>query len=462
MHPPQAGAAAPDPYEILEKMRAGYARVHDYKTTFIRQEQIKGRLSAEEFIDLEFKRPFMIRMRWQKGKNKGREVVYVEGSDEDKVLVRLNGLMGRFVRLLLLDPEGALAMRGSHRSIRQAGIGNLVDSVLKMTDSAKQSGDLTLRFLGEEVLGGRDVYLIERILPSAKYDSPRTLIYVDKAFELPVQIMRFDARGDLFERYTYGDLRINQDISAAAFVLRDKLEKKPQDEKRDIRQVSGILEEARRAYDSISDYTADFHKKERIGKDAVLEEIYSIRFMKPFYLGFKIIDGKFKDTEIFYRPLRDGTNKMLVQPGGAMGTILSAINMKSISVPIDLEYIKKYHRHVVSEFGIGYFLSRYEKDFKRASEEKDIFVSISHQSGTYYPEPGYEVELILKSIKKLSRYYAYRTLVLFSDRLKLPVVIKVFDQTGELLEHYEYRDLRTDVGLNETDFDPEHPDYRGF
>jgi outer membrane lipoprotein-sorting protein len=452
---PWLAAFAAEPLEILYSMKDGYNKVEDYSATFVREERIEGKLKPPEVINLEFKRPFMVRMNWLKGPKKGRSVVYVQGENQNRMLVRLEGLIGGFFKLLFVDPHGKMAMRGSRHPITQAGIGNLVDSLVSLTQKAEKAGDLNIKLLGEEVIDKRKVYLIERTLPAKKYESPRTLIYIDKELLLPIQILRFDEGGELYERYAYENLRINRDISPTVFSLQDPYKRRSAEEKAAVEQARKVVRNALDSYEKLNDYTSIFHKTERLANDTIQSEVYSMRYLKPSYLYFQIQQGKYKGTEIFYRPLKEGPGKMVVKPGGVMGSILSTINLDTISLPTDMELIRKNNRHLVQEMGIGYFLDRYHKDIEKGIETGDIFVAVSPRQ--IEQELGQQIELILKDRKKKSEYYAPRTLTFFSDNSQLPVNVKVFDEKGDLLENYRYSDLKINTGLTSENFEPQAP-----
>ena len=170
-------ALAQEPLALIYQMEESYKKIEDYRATFLRQERIDGKLRDLEEIELEFKRPFMVKMLWKKGSKRGRTVIFVEGENENKMLVRMEGLLGRFVKFLRLDPEGRLAKQGGRRTIKQAGLGNLVQSLIALTREAETAGNLRTHLLGEEVIGDRPAYMIERTLLGPQYDSPRSLSF---------------------------------------------------------------------------------------------------------------------------------------------------------------------------------------------------------------------------------------------------------------------------------------------
>ncbi len=58
------------------------------------------------------------------------------------------------------------------------------------------------------------------------------------------------------------------------------------------------------------------------------------------------------------------------------------------------------------------------------------------------------------------RYYAGRVVLDVDEELRLPIRALIYDHDGNLYERYEHRDLRINVGLTDSDFDPKNPAYR--
>jgi hypothetical protein len=56
-------------------------------------------------------------------------------------------------------------------------------------------------------------------------------------------------------------------------------------------------------------------------------------------------------------------------------------------------------------------------------------------------------------------YYAPHVQVCMFTATSLPSRVQVWDARDNLLEDYEYRDLRTNVGLRDADFDSANPRY---
>lgn len=69
-----------------------------------------------------------------------------------------------------------------------------------------------------------------------------------------------------------------------------------------------------------------------------------------------------------------------------------------------------------------------------------------------HPQPGDAVIV--------PEFYSGRMVLWIDDELHLPLQIDLYDHEGNLYEHYEHHDLKINVGLTDSDFDPANPAYR--
>jgi len=109
--------------EQVYAMERAYASVHDYTATFYKQERVKGRLLAKETIELKFRKPFDVYLRWTAGDFESREVLFVRGWNDDKIRAH----QGSFPDVTVnLRPDASLAMRGNRHPITHVGFGEVI------------------------------------------------------------------------------------------------------------------------------------------------------------------------------------------------------------------------------------------------------------------------------------------------------------------------------------------------
>src|SRR5262252_1588736 len=115
---PGLGAGAVlEPQEIMQRMANAYDGIKDYTALFLKRERINGVLLPLETIELRFQAPFKVYMAWREP-HAGRIIVYVEGANDNKMLVNPGGLL-RFLRLTV-EPTSSRASRHTQDTVREA------------------------------------------------------------------------------------------------------------------------------------------------------------------------------------------------------------------------------------------------------------------------------------------------------------------------------------------------------
>ena len=155
---------------------------------------------------------------------KGREVIYVEGRNNNKLLVHTPGLLtGAFT--LPLDPKGLLAMRGEHYPITEIGIANLCRQLIKRGESAGDPGQVRVRRYLHAHVQSRPCTMLEVTFPvdEKKYRAYLARIFEDNELHVPLCVRVYglprigDQEPQLVEEYTYLDLKINNGYTDADF-----------------------------------------------------------------------------------------------------------------------------------------------------------------------------------------------------------------------------------------------------
>ena len=191
-------------------MESSYAQVEDYTAVFLKQERIEGELLPEETILLKFQKPLKVYTKWLEDPHRGREVLYVEGKDENKAIAHEGGILG-FVTLSL-DPEGSMAMKDSRHPITDIGFGHLIEMLRKDIQTAVEHDELEIIRIGEEPFHDRSSIVVEvRSTPHGErnYYASRMVLHVDRELMLPLGAAFYDDKDQLFEKYAYTEVRLN-------------------------------------------------------------------------------------------------------------------------------------------------------------------------------------------------------------------------------------------------------------
>lgn len=224
-----------DPAIELASARLAAIRkdIHDYRAIMVKRERIEGELREPEFMKLLVRNrrnneagsiPFSVYMRFLKPKAvRGREVIYVEGQNEGKLVAHDNGISSLLT--VHLDPTGWMAMKNSRYPIYEAGIENLVVKLIEKAERDKAAGDCQVEFVETAKINDRPCTKIKVMHPEqmAPYDFHVAEVFIDKELQVPIRYAAYSwpkAAGgepELIEEYTYLNLELNVGLTAHDF-----------------------------------------------------------------------------------------------------------------------------------------------------------------------------------------------------------------------------------------------------
>lgn len=215
---------------ILEKGKATFGQVSDYTATLHKQERLGSSLGDVQTVKVKLRHePFSVYMKWLTY-DKGRELIFVEGENDGKMLVQPGGWKGRLTGTLALEPNGRMAMSESRHPPSEAGLVRLADTLLKYNrQNLKSHRGWTCEMHDNQNFQGRECYVF-----ITTYDNPKvsetyrkSIQYVDKELSLPIVVKNYtwDSEADpenideitLIESYTWTDIRVDQRLANADF-----------------------------------------------------------------------------------------------------------------------------------------------------------------------------------------------------------------------------------------------------
>jgi hypothetical protein len=120
----------------------------------------------EETVLLKFKRPFKVYMKWIKRPYKGPELLYVEGWNDNRMMVRDSGIMG--IMTVNINPKGSLAMKGNRHPVTDSGLDHLVKLLGNDMRRGVKEKELKFKEVGEKILYGRRTRRVEVFSPRDK------------------------------------------------------------------------------------------------------------------------------------------------------------------------------------------------------------------------------------------------------------------------------------------------------
>ncbi len=207
--------------------------VNDYTCVLIKRERIKGKLGQFEYIFTKVRhhkesrgkvtQPFSVYMYFLKpAKIKGREVMYVEGTNRGRLTAHENSIV---IPTVNLDPNSALAMRGQRYPITDVGIENLVKKLIERGEKEKKSGNCEVSFNYNAKFNQRPctVLQVKHPVKEAGLEFYIAQIFIDKELNLPVRYIAYDfptkkdSATPILEEYNYTRLKINVGLTDADF-----------------------------------------------------------------------------------------------------------------------------------------------------------------------------------------------------------------------------------------------------
>jgi hypothetical protein len=199
----------------------------------IKQERIGGTLMPAEYMNIKVRnrrerptgrQPFSIYMRFLRPNAiKGREVIYVEGRNENHLVAHESGILN--LMRVSLAPTGAMAMRGNRYPITDAGIENLVEKLIERGERDRAIGLCDVQFFENAKVMDRTCTMIQvkHDQEQAPLDFHIGRIYIDDEFQVPIRYEAYLWPGPnekdlpLLESYTYAKLKINVGLTDRDF-----------------------------------------------------------------------------------------------------------------------------------------------------------------------------------------------------------------------------------------------------
>lgn len=203
--------------ELLKQSKQIYdEEVTDYTATFHKTQRVGEKVNSD-IIELKFMKPFSIYYKFSKP-DAGKEVIYVEGKNDNKLIGHLGGAASLIPISRWLKPTDPMAMAGNKYPITRSGIGNMLESLISQYEEAQKNGDLEAYYAGIELLDGRPTHVIIRRLPPDKgYICYYSVTNIDIETRLPIRNVSLDWDMRLMEYYYYEDLQVNVGLTEKDF-----------------------------------------------------------------------------------------------------------------------------------------------------------------------------------------------------------------------------------------------------
>lgn len=219
--------------EYADESREALQEVQDYTAVFSKTERIKNRVVSQT-MELKFReKPFSVYFKFNSGPDAGREVIYVAGANNGRLLVHEVGIKA-IAGTLDLRPDDPRVLAESRRPITQMGISNLLETNYKIWDTERKvdPSSVEVKLFPDAKLGDRnktpcEAVQITHAKPSRDVKFHISRIYFLKDTKLPVRVENYDwPRGagekpTLIEQYEYSNLKTNVGLKDIDFDTRN-------------------------------------------------------------------------------------------------------------------------------------------------------------------------------------------------------------------------------------------------
>lgn len=218
--------------EMLDYGRNSILAIDDYTGTFQKREVVNGILLDEQTISIKCRhRPFSVYLVWMTG-DIGREVIYIEGQNNGKMIAHDGGWKSR-IPALSLPVDCTLAMRDTRYPVTTAGIVGLIDIMRGVHEQdILKSNVLSCEIDEHQQFDGRPCSMFT-VKYRSRTDSPvyrKSVTLIDCEWRIPLHTQHFEwpatstsekevqlDESTLIECYSFTALKMNCNLTEHDF-----------------------------------------------------------------------------------------------------------------------------------------------------------------------------------------------------------------------------------------------------
>jgi hypothetical protein len=218
---------------------------------------------------------------------------------------------------------------------------------------------------------------------------------------------------------------------------------------------------------NVNDYTATLIKRERIGDTLGEHEFMQVKvrnrkqsggqMTQPLSVYIRFLKpSSVKGREVIYVEGKNEGN-LIAHEGGFKGRFLP-----TVTIPPTGMLAMRGQRYPMTEVGVENLIVKLIERGQKARQQSDVQCEFRKNARV---KDRICTVLQVTSPTKVEGLDFYQAQVFIDDQLSLPIRYIAYDwpkRTGaplEVIEEYNYLDLKVNVGLTDADFDPYNADY---
>jgi hypothetical protein len=198
--------------------------IQDYEASMIKRELIDGKMITQSMTIKFREEPFSVYLGFT-GENAGREVLYIDGKNQNMILAHEGSGLKSLVGTISLSPTGKEVMAQNRYPITTIGLRNILRKLSQRWEDESKYGECDVKFYQNAKLGETACLVVEcsHPRPRKQFKFHLTRLFIDKQTNLPVRVENFDhpprdgEKPVLLEEYTYLNLRTNLGLTDRDF-----------------------------------------------------------------------------------------------------------------------------------------------------------------------------------------------------------------------------------------------------
>jgi hypothetical protein len=225
-----AGDAAAAEHPLKPAIRLAQASldalqsVDDYEAVITRRELINGEFKTET-MQMKFREePFRVYLLFG-GEKAGREVIYVDGQNDNELLAHEGSGFTSFFGTISLKPDNPQVLAESRHKITDIGLRNMITAISTRWEEESKFGECEVKYYQQAKVNEAECLAIEctHPRPRRQFQFHISRLFLDKQTNFPIRVENWGfpaqpgAKPALIEEYTYSELKTNVGLTDVDF-----------------------------------------------------------------------------------------------------------------------------------------------------------------------------------------------------------------------------------------------------